>query len=65
VPLPTPRRTVAVDFSIESDGMNYFLVSNAQDKSFCWDSWHQSLEDAERCAADQYGIRPEQWITES
>jgi hypothetical protein len=60
-PLPTPKREVVVDFSIETDGTSFFLIQEAQDKSFCWDSWHESLEDAKRFARN-YGVSAQDWI---
>jgi predicted secreted protein len=61
-PLPTPVRDVLVDLTIEFDGSGYLLVCCAQDGSFCWDTWHESLADAEQAAADTYGVRAEQWL---
>jgi hypothetical protein len=60
-PLPTPVRDLLVDLEIEFDGAAYFLFCEAQDGSFRWDTWHQSLADAELCAAETYGIQAGQW----
>jgi hypothetical protein len=60
---PTPIRDVVVDLRIELNeaGPDCLLIQEAQDGSFCWDSWHESVEDAEQASGDQYGVAPSQW----
>jgi len=61
-PLPTPARDVLVDFKITSDGAaGYLLIFQAQDGSFCWDHWYESIEAAE-LAAHEFGVAPSAWI---
>ena len=60
-PLPTPARDVLIDLEIEFDGSGYLLICQAQDGSFCWDTWCESMEKAEMQAAEEYGIQPSQW----
>ena len=63
-PLPTPVRDFLVDLEIEFDGPAYFLICEAQDRSFCWDSWHQSLDEALLAAQKEYGVQPGDWNSE-
>jgi hypothetical protein len=62
-PLPTPVQKVVVDLSIEFDGTGYLLICSAQDGSFSWDTWHESLNDAENQARDDYGVQSGDWIS--
>ena len=61
VPLPTPVRDLTVDVEIDHDGHGYFLCCAAREGDYCWDTWHESLADAESCALKELGIRPGQW----
>ncbi|HVU89880.1 MAG TPA: hypothetical protein VHD36_21295 [Pirellulales bacterium] len=64
-PLPTPVRDVLVDIEIERNGPNdCLLICAAQDGSFCWDDWFQSIDDAERAAKERYGIESRDWTTD-
>jgi hypothetical protein len=51
--------------TIEGDGSGYLLITAAQDESFCWDSWHQSIAEAEDAALLQFGIPREKWVDAS
>ncbi len=62
-PPPTPVRDVLVDLSIEFDESGYFLICAAQDESFCWDGWYQTLTEAEAAALRGYGVGPGDWIS--
>lgn len=55
-PLPMPVREVLVDLEIGFDGSGFLLFCAARDGSFCWDSWHESLEGAQLQAAEDYGV---------
>ena len=62
-PLPTPVREVLVDIELQGDGANgCLLIFQAQDESFCWDNWYESIQAAE-LAAQVYGVEPSDWIT--
>ncbi len=61
VPLPTPVRDLTVDIEIEHDGHGYLLCCAIREGDYCWDTWHQSLTDAELAALEQLGIQPGQW----
>jgi hypothetical protein len=61
-PLATPVRDVLVDIEIHRNGPNdCLLICAAQDGSFCWDNWYESIADAERAAAEEYGVDQSRW----
>jgi hypothetical protein len=65
-PLPTPIRHVLVDLKIEAmdeddPSAGFLLRQSAQDGSFCWDSWHDSVASAEAAAAEQYKTPSTAW----
>jgi hypothetical protein len=61
VPLPTPRRDVVMDLEIQFDGHGYLLCYASRDGSVSGDTWHQSLAEAERAAAETFGVQSAQW----
>ena len=62
-PLPTTARDVAFNITIEFDGSSYFLCYASEDGTLANDSWHQTLEDAEQAASENFGGRADQWQT--
>jgi hypothetical protein len=60
-PRPTPIRDLLADVEIESDGTCFFLCYRSQDGSVSGDTWHQTIEDAERAAEECFGVQPSQW----
>ena len=60
-PLPTPVREVTFNFEIQFDGYGYLLCCVSKEGDLYADTWHETLEDAEEAAAEQFGVTPEQW----
>jgi hypothetical protein len=60
-PLPTPARDVAFNITIEFEGSSYFLCYASEDGALANDTWHQTLEDAEQAAVENFGVRNDQW----
>lgn len=52
-------RVLVIEF--RSDGI--FLMRYADDGCFAGDTWHQSLEEAQLQAVDEYGDRVGEWRT--
>jgi len=63
MPNPTPTRDVALNITIEFDGSGFLLCYASEDGSFANDTWHQTLEDAEQAAVENFGVRDNQWQT--
>ena len=63
VPNPTATRDVALNITIEFDGSGYLLCYASDDGAFANDTWHQTLEDAEQAAVENFGVRFDQWET--
>ena len=50
-------------FEITDDGhKGFLLVQQSVDGSYAADSWHETLEEAQACAEDSYGITPAEWV---
>jgi hypothetical protein len=62
-PLPTPTRNVAFNITIEFDGSGYLLCYASEDGTLANDTWHQTLDDAEQAALEDFGVRADQWQT--
>ena len=62
-PLPTPALDVAFNITIEFDGSGYLLCYTSEDGALANDTWHQTLEDAEQAAVENFGVRADQWQT--
>ena len=45
-PLPTPRREVTINATIEFDGSGYLLIIESTDGSVRGDRWHETVDDA-------------------
>jgi hypothetical protein len=60
-PRAQPVREVTVNLEIRFDGHGWFLVFDSDDPEFHGDTWHQSLEEAQRQAEADFGIQPSQW----
>src|SRR5947208_1656022 len=61
-PLPTPIEDVLLDIEIESTPGGFILFWQSRDGSRFADSWHQTLEEAEKAAWVELGIERSQWI---
>ncbi|MEX2115215.1 MAG: hypothetical protein WD845_18625 [Pirellulales bacterium] len=61
IPPPTPELDVLVDLEIQFDGGGYLVICQAQDGSFCWDHWYESLDDAVTGAVENYGVDAHHW----
>ena len=57
IPSPPASR---VEISAEADG-GYSLIRFDPADGFCGDTWHQSLEEAQRQAEFEFGIALEDW----
>jgi hypothetical protein len=64
-PRPEPVREVTFNLEILFDGHGWFLVFDSDDPELHGDTWHQSIEDAERQAKVDFGIEPSQWQSAS
>ena len=62
-PRPTPTLEVALNITIEFDGSGYLLCYASDDGAFANDTWHQTLEDAEQAAVENFGVHSDQWQT--
>ena len=62
-PLATPVRDVAFNIEIQFDGSGYVLQFLSEAGDIAGDTWHQTLEDAERAAREDFGVRNDQWQT--
>jgi len=50
------------DFFVTSDGdANYLLVYESIDGRYCADTWHETVEEAKRCAKEAFGLEFEEW----
>ena len=58
--LPSPVREVLLHVVIEDDGL---LIVTSDDPSIWCDDWFASQAEAEKAAADWYGVRAEDWKT--
>jgi hypothetical protein len=61
-PLPTPVRDVVFNLEIQStEGSGYLLCYVSQAGDLYGDTWHQTVEDAEEAAVEDFGVRADQW----
>jgi hypothetical protein len=60
-PLPTPVREVSFNLEIQFDGSGYLLCYVSQEGDLYGDTWHETLKDAERAAAEYFGVKDNQW----
>jgi hypothetical protein len=60
-PLPIPIRDVAFNIELQFDGSGYRLCYVSEEGDLFGDTWHQTLEDAERAAAENFHVRDDQW----
>jgi hypothetical protein len=60
-PLPTPVRDVSFNLEIQFDGYGYLLCYVSQEGDLYGDTWHETLDDAEEAAAEDFGVQPDQW----
>ena len=60
-PLPAPVREVTLEVQIEDDGAGCLLLHVADDRSTFGDTWHETLEAAEKAALEDFGLRPSDW----
>jgi hypothetical protein len=62
-PLPEPVRDVALDVRIEQGSGGFLLITSSTDKPIYGDTWHETLESAERAALQEFGISSADWET--
>ena len=60
-PLPTPVREVLFNLEIQFDGSGYLLCYVSQEGDLYGDIWHETLMDAEKAAAEDFGVKDNQW----
>jgi hypothetical protein len=60
-PLPTPVRHALVDLCIVDDGHGFLLICESRNTDDSWDTWHETIEDAQAQAEAWLGIKPEEW----
>lgn len=60
-PLPAPIRDLLFNFEIQFDGYGYLLAYVSTDATVYGDTWHESLEEAEAAALDNFGIAANEW----
>jgi len=49
-----------LEIVVEQSGV--FLYSSNESQSYYGDSWHFTIEDAKNQAAEQYGVRQDEWL---
>ena len=64
LPKPTPCETVELDIRIEATDGGYLLIWVGQNRRYCGDTWHETVQDAERQAELQFGITGRDWQTD-
>lgn len=60
-PPPTPAEVAVVDFEIIELAGGYVLEYHSRNTRHWGDTWHETLEDAQRYAEEDFGIEPEEW----
>jgi hypothetical protein len=60
-PLPTSVREVSFNLEIQFDGSGYLLCYVSQEGDLYGDTWHETLLDAEKAAAEYFGVKDNQW----
>ena len=60
-PLPTPVRNVLLNIEIQSDGSGFVLCHSSQDGVEQGDTWHPSVAEAEKAAAEYFGVLASHW----
>ena len=61
VPKPIPVEKTTIDIEISKEGGGYLIVWQSQSGSRSGDTWHESLEDAENQAKQDFGIEDWEW----
>lgn len=56
-----PIRDVSLNLEIQFDGSGYLLCYASQEGDLYGDTWHESLNEAEEVAAEEFGVRDDQW----
>ena len=59
--LSTPVREVSFNLEIQFDGSGYLLCYVSQEGDLYGDTWHETLDDAEEAAAEDFGVQLDQW----
>jgi hypothetical protein len=59
----SPRREVAFNFEIQSDGFGYLLCYVSEAGDLYGDTWYETLNGAMAAAAEAFGVRDDQWQT--
>jgi hypothetical protein len=62
-PQPTPIRNAVLDVRIEDDGGSFSLICESRNTPDSWDTWHETLADAEAEAQRSLGIRAWEWAS--
>ncbi len=60
-PLPTPIHVLVLEIEIHRADSGFLLCYSSQDGSFSGDTWHCSLEEAERAATELFGVKQSDW----
>ena len=61
MPLPTPVRDIVLNLEIQFDESGYLFCYDTTDGTFCGDTWHETLADAEEAARSAFGIDSTEW----
>jgi hypothetical protein len=62
-PAPTPLRTVTYLVRILDIGSGFLLDYLEEGAPHGFDSWFETLQDAERAARDEFGLQESDWET--
>ena len=60
-PPPEPEGHVELDVRIEQTHEGYFVIASEEAGNRFFDTWHQSLEEAEAEAYREYGLGADDW----
>jgi hypothetical protein len=60
-PLPTPIRHLLLNFEVQFDGAGYLLCYESTDGTVSGDTWHHTLDEAEKAANDWFNIADTEW----
>jgi hypothetical protein len=58
----SPSREVEMKAEIQDDGHGYLLIYTSNDPSIWGDTWHESQEEAEKKAFDDFRIEARDWV---
>jgi len=61
IPPPTSSKSITIDLELQPDESGFLLVYRSKDGSIQGDTWHQSIDEAQRQAHFQFGIAPSTW----